>query len=250
MIVCPIPGGSRVITQADHARFAADLLRLFRLEELVGHPRRELLLRAVGEHDNGWWEADAAPRLSADGGSALDFRAFPAEARQEIWSRGVERFAASSPYLSALLAAHALRLSARQGEDSGWTGFRAAITERRDELLAAAGESPAALADDDRWLGLADALSLAICTGDPGFADSPGWRITLPEARSPVGGTSNGTGAGALDVALAPFPFVGVTVFELSCRELAAERFVSSAALGLALVLSPWRRLRVRMTPL
>ena len=65
MIVTTAPPGSRLVTQSDHARLAADLLRLFRLPELLEHPRRELLLRAIAEHDNGWWETDAAPRLDA-----------------------------------------------------------------------------------------------------------------------------------------------------------------------------------------
>ncbi len=264
MIVTPLPGGSRIVTQADHARFAGDLLRLFRLDELVDHPRRELLLRAVAEHDNGWWEADAAPRLDEATGAVLDFRQFPAGLRQEIWQRGVERFASESPYLSALLAAHALRLSERLREDPAWTSFRLEIAARRDELLDLAGEDSAALNDDDRWLAFADSLSLAVCTGDVGFAEIPGWRLALPEAQSAGGAGRAGTGGGggsgssegggrggqAMDVGLAPFPFAGATVFELSCRELAAERFPSSPTLGLALALSPWRRLRVRMIPL
>ena len=51
----------RVITQPDHARFAAELLSLWRADGLPEHPRREQLLFAVREHDNGWREADAAP---------------------------------------------------------------------------------------------------------------------------------------------------------------------------------------------
>ena len=81
MIVTRTPSGSRLVTQADHARLAGDILRLVRLPELVEHPRRELLLRAVREHDNGWWEADSAPRLAASGSTALDFRDFPGDLR-------------------------------------------------------------------------------------------------------------------------------------------------------------------------
>ena len=43
----------RLVTQPDHAAFAADLLSLFRLPDLVDHPRRADLLRAVRLHDNG-----------------------------------------------------------------------------------------------------------------------------------------------------------------------------------------------------
>ena len=85
MIVTTAPPGSRLVTQSDHARLAADLLRLFRVPELVEHPRRELLLRAVAEHDNGWWEADAAPRLDAKRVSALDFRDVAAVGFEEFF---------------------------------------------------------------------------------------------------------------------------------------------------------------------
>lgn len=192
MIVSSSLTGSRYVTQADHARFAADLLRLFRLPELVGHPRRDLLLRAIAEHDNGWWEADAAPRLAAGGGSALDFRALPADLRQEIWHRGVERFAGESPYVAALVAAHALRLSECSRDEPSWTDFRGALAGRQQELLEAAGETAAALAEDDRWIALADRVSLAVCAWESQALDLPGWRLELLRARSLRGRTPAG----------------------------------------------------------
>lgn len=243
MIVSPQVRGSRHVTQADHARFAADLLRLFRLPELVRHPRREALLRAIAEHDNGWWEADAAPRLAAGGGAALDFRLFPFDLRQEIWSRGVERFASEDPYLAALVATHALRLSRRWQDEPHWAGFRRALAGRQEELLEASGESAAAVAGDDRWMALADELSLAVCAGDSAVVTCPGWHLELQES---PGGTFEEE---LMGVALEPFPLAGVTVFELSCRWLATETFPSAAALGLALATAPWRRLRVRFAP-
>ena len=140
MIVLAAKDGVRLVTQADHARFAADLLRLFRVEEVARHPRRELLLRAVAEHDNGWWEADAAPRWDPATRCALDFRLLPTEERQEIWQRGVERFAGESPYLAALIATHALRLLQRWRPEPTWEDFGRALALRRDEWLVAAGE--------------------------------------------------------------------------------------------------------------
>lgn len=244
MIVRSTPQGALHVTQADHARFAADLLRLFRLPELLANPRRDLLLRAVAEHDNGWWEADSAPRLAAGGDSALDFRDFPAGPRQEIWLRGVERFASESPYLAALLATHVLRLSERFQDDPSWSDFRAVVGARREELLAAAGGSPVGLAADDRWLALADALSLAVCADEAGLLEIPGWRLELQEPPRASGGGVT------LVAGLEPFPLAGATVFELSGRRLAAERFDSAAMLGVALATSPWVRLRVRFTPL
>lgn len=235
--------GSRLVTQSDHARLAAEILRLFRLPELVGHPRRELLLRAVSEHDNGWWEADSAPRRDASATSALDFRAFPVDLQQEIWQRGVERFATASPYVGALLTAHALRLSRHRQEVRAGDGFVEALTRRQLDLLAAAGEDLESIAHDDPWLALADGISLAVCTGDSGFVDLPGWR-------GEVGWTDGGADGTTIDFGLQPFPLAGTTSFELSCRWLEESLFASDAALGAALLAAPWKRLRVRVQPL
>ncbi len=247
MIVTTAPSGSRLVTQSDHARLAADLLRLFRLPELLEHPRRELLLRAVAEHDNGWWEADAAPRLDAKGATALDFRDLATDLRQEIWRRGVERFATESPYLAALLATHCLRLLRPWAADPSWQSFRAQILERRQELLAAAGESPDALELDDPWLALADRLSLAVCTGDAAWVDLAQWRLEVADRKDDVAGPP---GHEPIEVALQPFPFAGITAFELSCRFLAPGPFDSAAGFAVALAASPWRRIRVRIRPL
>ena len=239
MIVSRTANGSRLVTQSDHARLAAEMLRLCRLPELVEHPRRELLLRAVREHDNGWWEADSAPRLDASGTTALDFRDFPADLRQEIWRRGVERFAADSPYLAALLSAHGLRLLRRFGNEPFSAPFRSELAERQQELLAEAGCSLDRVASDDSWLALADGLSLAACTGNAGFVDRPGWHaaVELPAADT----------EGAIELRLEPFPFAGTTSFEVPFRELEEAPFPSDSALGVALLSSPRRRLRVRI---
>ena len=234
------------MTQADHARLAADLLRLFRLPELVEHPRRELLLRAVAEHDNGWWEADAAPRRDATGATALDFRDLAADLRREIWRRGVERYAADSPYLAALLATHCLRLLRPWVADPAWESFRAQLLERRQELLAAAGESPAALALDDPWMALADRLSLAVCTGEAAWVDLADWRLEVTDRK---GGTASNPGDERSRSRCSPFRSPGPP-FDLSCRSLAPGPFHSAAVFAGALAASPWRRLRVRLRAL
>lgn len=250
MIVTPTPFGVRLVTQSDHARLAADLLRLLRIPELIEHPRRAVLLRAVSEHDNGWWEADAAPRLDAAGKAALDFRHFPPQLRQEIWRRGVERFAGDSPYLAALLATHALRLLRRiplLPEDPSWALFRTALALRRAELLAAAGENLATLALDDPWLELADGLALAACTGEAAFVSLPGWRAEVAEVLGAAGVAGDPR---AIELGLQPFPLAGVTSFEVACRWLEPGRFASAVELARALAASTWTRIRVRVRPL
>lgn len=236
MLVRALGDSLLLITQADHARLAADLLGLVRIPELVGHPRRDELLRAVADHDNGWWESDAAPRVDSDG-RPVDFLNVAREERFEIWQRGVERFSEKAPYRSALVAAHALRLFASRRDDPDWSEFLEQLEARRDELIEAAGVSLEELADDDRWTELADDLSLALCLADARLADAPGWRAAIDPADEP------------LNLRLDPFPFAGATRLELRGRRVPARHWESDSALALALANARWERLEVRVAP-
>lgn len=237
MLVRAIDASLLLVTQADHARLAADLLALVRRAEIVAHPRRSELLRAVADHDNGWWEHDAAPRVDA-GGRPLDFLAVGRDERIEIWERGVERFAAEAPWRAALVAAHALRLHADRRADPEWSGFLDRLATRRDELLEVARVGLAELAADDAWTRLADGLSLALCLADARFLDAPGWR-----------GAVEG-GPDAVTLRLDPFPFAGTTRLELRGRRIAARPYGRDAELALELAAARWERRAVRVAPL
>lgn len=88
---------------------------------LAGSPRRDAILLAVADHDNGWAETDAAPVLDSTG-HILDFVAIPAARRQEVWPRGVARLGAV-PYAAALVAQHAIHVYSRFRGDAAWTAF-------------------------------------------------------------------------------------------------------------------------------
>lgn len=239
MIVSRLPAALLVVTQADHARLAADLLSLLPIPALVEHPRRGELLRAVAEHDNGWWEADAAPLFDPATGGPVDFRAVDDEVRRKIWRRGVARHAAADPYVAAMIATHALRLlGQRRSSHPSWDGFLAELAVHRQELAAAAGIGVEAIAVDDPWLELADELALAAATGDGSFVHRPDWRT---EARAEAELTR---------LAIAPFPFAGATRFELASRRLPAAACSSAVELGTALATARWERRPVRVVPL
>lgn len=239
MIVSPVSGQHLVVTQADHARLGSELLRLMPDPAIAAHRRREALLRATAEHDNGWWESDSAPRRSRDEIGPLDFRQVGDADRREVWRRGIERHATAEPYLGALIAGHALRLLGdRAAAGADWKSFLDATAERRLELAATAGVTPAELLSDDRWLALADELSLAACSGESRFVSIPGWRVEASLALD------------ASRLALEPFPFAGATTVALSCRILAPRPFESDAELARELALVRWRRLPVRLVPI
>lgn len=231
-----------VVTQADHARLAADLLALLRLPGLADHPHRGELLAAVADHDNGWWESDAAPRVGAASGRPLDFLSIPPDLRLEIWRRGVERFAAERPWTSALVAAHFLRLSAGRAGDPTLAVAREELERRRDELAAAAGRGAAELGGDERWLALADDLSLAACSADAAFLRQPGWRAEVA--------TGAATGTAAVELRIDPFPLAGASRLALRARRIARRPWPDDRALGLALAAARWEEIAVRVAPL
>jgi hypothetical protein len=238
VIVRALAAGWLVVRQADHARLAAEIVALARLPEIVESSRRKSILRAVSEHDNGWWEEDAAPRLDPESGGPLDFRALPAAARRELWLRAIERHAAEEPYVAALVAGHFLRIAPAAALDPGGAELRAAVEHRRLELLESAGVPVEAADDDDRWLRLGDELSLAAATAEPAMVSSPGWRVEVAELDN------------RLELAVEPFPWVGPTTLALECRRLGRRRFADPVALGTALIAARLERLPVRLVPL
>ena len=233
MIVVADRGELRLVTQPDHARFGAQLLALWRDPELRLHPRRERLITAVREHDNGWHEADAAPRISRTTGRPHDFRSLPDEQRRELWRRGIGRFAEEAPYVALLIAEHSRQIHGSRHAEPGWGPFLDELAERREELLEAAGLAAADLAADYRWLELADSLSLAVCCRSPTpVVDA---RLTARQ------------GAGELE--LDPFPLAGATTFEIPCRHIADRRYRGEADLASALGTARWTRMPVRCRP-
>jgi hypothetical protein len=230
MIVVRRGAGLVLVTQSDHAHFAAELLSLWRLEGFPAHPRRDDILFAVREHDNGWREEDAVPRLDA-AGRPLDFRQAALPERIEVWQRGIERHAETRPYAARLIAEHALALHRdRAGED--WELFRRSLEELSGELDAMVPGGTATALEDYRYLAWADAAALAAVGVWPEF-DSELGRGQLRDS----------------DLHLDPFPFVGVTTFSMACRTVPDRVYGSVLDLASTLAESRWSELRLRGRP-
>ena len=233
MIVCREGDRLRLVTQPDHAAFAADLLALFRLPELVDHRRRPALLRAVRLHDNGWRELDAAPPVDPASGLPHTFLDLPHPLRLEVWERGTLRYVPSDPYVALLATEHALTLFADQRDADGWRELLVRLAEQRSELVSRCGLTADELAADYRWLDLADRLSLAVCNG---------WRE--PCARHGFAGELAEDG-----LALSPFPLAGATTFEVPCRWIDARRYAGDGDLAVALAGARWTSFSLRVVP-
>lgn len=243
MILLSEEGRLRVVTQSDHAHLAGEIASLWRADGLPGNPRREDILFAVREHDNGWREADSAPRVDPTTGRPHDFRTLPSEVRRELWLRGAARLAATRPgrperpYAALLVVHHALALHAdHRGEEAWDEELLAFLDERYEELLEAAEATAAEVAADYRFLAVADAVSLLACSGPGGSAEGAevaGHRITVSGDR----------------VEVWPFPLAGATTFRVPARWIPDRRYRGDADLGGELATARWARFGVRIAP-
>lgn len=241
MIVARDGEALRVVTQHDHARLAEEILALWRADALPGHPRRAEILFAVREHDNGWREADSAPRADPETGRPRDFSSMPRDVRFEIWLRGAARHARERPWTALLIAHHALALHRdRRGDETWDESFFEPLDERYAELMDRLEEgTEAAVEADYRYLDVADALSLVACGRWDGPGRLRGYRWSRRDGGPGVDDT----------LELDPFPLAGATTFQVACRRIPDRSYRGDADLGAELAGVRWSRFRVRLTP-
>ncbi len=238
MIVTPSGDQLFVVTQNDHAHFAGELLSLWRGDGLPEHPHRRELLFAAREHDNGWREVDSAPLCRSPDGRPHDFMSIPRQLRQQIWDRGTARFARREPYAGLLIVRHALRLHRAHRDDPDWTDALERWGELEAGLVEATGATEAIIAGDDRWVDLADRLSLQVCNRWTEDFEAHGFTASV-EPSSAHGAT----------LTLDPFPLAGTTTLHVACRLIPDRRYRGDADLGVELAAARWRRAAVRVAP-
>lgn len=203
----------QLITQPDHAHLARRVME--RCAPLASHPRRVQILHAVGEHDNGWTEEDAAPRINPATGRIFDFVGAPASVRQSVWPRGVARLA-NDPWAAALVAQHAITVYDRFRSDSEWAPFFAEMASARDAMLGNADGRFDLLLSDYVYVRLADLISLTCCVGWEDERRSGEWTVRRRDDR----------------VVVRPDAFGGQEIpVAIDAREIASRPFRSDAEL-------------------
>ena len=186
---------------------------------LASRPRRDSILHAIAEHDNGWTEEDAAPTVHLDTGGVIDFINAPIAVRHAVWPRGVTRLAAD-PWTAALVAQHAVTVYDRYREDAAWASFFSEMEIMRDALVAESGLARADLVADYIFVRLADLVSLTFCLGWTEEQQVGEWIIRR-----------SGTSVGVM-----PDPFGGAIIpIEITAREIPNEPYRSNAELRDAL---------------
>ena len=217
MIVRRTPDGLQLITQPDHAALARRIME--RCAPLADRPRRELILHAIAEHDSGWAEDDASPRVDPATGDVLDFVTAPLGVRQGGWPRAVANLG-DNPWAAALVAQHALTAYERYRPEPEWRSFFAELEKARAALLVESGLSLDELVDDYTFVRLGDLISLAFCTGWRDENAFAGYAVQLSGDR----------------VAVEPDLFDGHEVaFEITARAIPRTTFESDEDLRAAL---------------
>jgi hypothetical protein len=228
MIVRPLAGGFQLITQPDHAQLARRIME--RCVTLAARPRREAILLAIGEHDGGWVEVDAAPSVDAATGGVVDFVKAPLHVRQGVWPRAIAKLE-GEPWAAALVAHHAWFVYERfrTSADPEWVAFFDAMAAARDERLRALGLPLDELLADYPFLRLGDLISLAFCNREREPLRHGEWTVRLVGER----------------VVVTPDAFGGDPVpFEIEAREADGAPFRSDAELRAALAAAPVVTLR------
>ncbi len=180
MIVRLAGSGCVLITQPDHAQLARRIME--HCVPLLVNPRRDSILRAIGDHDEGWREFDAEPTVDMRTDDVVDFIHAPVSVRQGVWPRATAALA-DDPYAAALVANHALFVYDRFRTDAAWTAFFAGMDASRRQMLQASGFSLEQLLEDYAFLRLGDLISLAFCTGSTAAQTFRNWTVQLSGPR-------------------------------------------------------------------
>jgi hypothetical protein len=208
-------GALHLITQPDHAALAGRIMQHWM--SLATAERREAILRAVYDHDNGWREPDASPTWNPDTGRPFDFVTIPAAVRQGVWPHAVAALA-DAPWAAALVAHHALTVYDRFRADTSWDAFFVELEDLRARRLAAAGGTMDLLVRDYVYVRLGDLVSLVFCNAWTEAQVLGPWTIRLD--------------AGQLLVE--PNPFARDVPIEVEARALPDLRYDNQASLQAA----------------
>ena len=164
-----------LISQHDHARLSYKLMSAWNFESFYRPSELDEVLFALQEHDSGWKEWDASPKINQNNRFPADFTEMEPFEQSDIWRRCIESFEGSHPYASALIALHFSLFNERNlkkaPENLQSLKMRAEMNDLVRRILGVEFDGlelaklPDPLRSDMRMLQIGDMLSLAICLG-------------------------------------------------------------------------------------
>ncbi len=153
------------VKQEDHAAFAAFLLERWSDHGFKHDAIRDSVIKATREHDNGWREFDAAPRINPKTRLPIDFKNPSPEETFEIWMRGSQRFIEDDPYVALLITHHAYSIHEHAHNRSGiWKEFFTGLAKQRGTLRDELGLTHNDVEHAYSFLRMMDWFSLMFCS--------------------------------------------------------------------------------------
>jgi hypothetical protein len=260
MIVHTRPNGQWLcINQTSHALMAMEFCRHWGNGDFAKPAPYDVVMSAIAQHDNGWYEWEAAPEVD-DHGAPLAFIPGPSYAgKLPIWQRGIDRAAAQHPYMGLMASRHATLLYEGDlhqlaGEERRATAAFIAKQEHWTE------EARRLLADDAELHHAATEPVLMAHTRLLQFGDSSSLQVLMPWGHERRFAHCPVDFAGTYvpirlrwegqEISFDPWPF-GVAHFSVSIhgRLLDPETFPSHTAYQAALAAAPLHKLTWHVAP-
>ncbi len=164
-----------IFTQHDHARLAGDIMKFWGNSRFSSINPFEKVMYAVNNHDYGWIDWDALPKISNENQYPANFMEMNDEEQRRIWIKSFESSFHRQGYSSALIALHFSKLndnSIRNGHDAGDS---LEFQEKTKSIITSVfGADYTSLKDNElsrevmtnlKFLQIGDIISLALCHG-------------------------------------------------------------------------------------
>ena len=261
MLVHALPNGQLLcVNQTTHALMAEQFCRHWGNAEFARPIPYDVVMCAIAQHDNGWYEWEAAPEIDATGAPLAFIPGPPYTEKLPIWQRGIDRATAQHPYMGLMISRHTCLL------------YQSGLHLLGEEERRATEEF---IAQQERWIDevrqeLAQDAALHHAASEPvlmahthllQFGDFSSLQVTMPWSQerlfphSPVDFV--GTYASITmrwegqEISFDPWPF-GVDHFAVSIhgRLLNQAKFDSHAAYQAALAAAPLQTLVWQVAPL
>ena len=220
-----------LITQHDHAGLACEIMGYWGNDSFSKPKPADEVLFAIREHDSGWMEWDALPKLNPPTGYPANFMEMESKDQSEIWARCYKAHAGEHPYASSLIALHFAKFNQKSIEKDPSDENARALKHDLKHFVADKlgieiansnpGEIPRDVKINLKLLQIGDIVSLTLCRG---------WKsieITdVPLSYSAESATLKMESPDGLNYIIAPYPFGEPLLnFRIECRRLGCKTF-------------------------
>lgn len=222
-----------LITQHDHAGLAGEIMEYWGNESFCGPEPRDEVLFAIREHDSGWRQWDALPKIDPESGHPANFMEMDTSEQSEIWERCFRASSDDHSYASSLTALHFARFNQhtldKDPSDKYALGFKRELGQFVMDNLGielngfSLDEMPRDIKVNLKLLQIGDIVSLTLCHG---------WKsIEITDAPQDYSGNNTNLkmeSADGFNYTITPYPFSQPQLnFSILSRRLVSTSFAN-----------------------